>query len=86
MKVIKLNLNVSKITKEKLVKGEKGLYLNCALLETPDSKYGDDYMIVEEISKEEREAGQKGEILGNGKVFDGGGGKPSDEELNDLPF
>ena len=85
MKVIKLNLNVSKITKEKLVKGEKGLYLNCALIETPNSEYSD-YMIVEEISKEEREAGQKGEILGNGKVFEGGGGKPSEEELTDLPF
>jgi DNA-binding cell septation regulator SpoVG len=85
MKVIKLNLNVSKITKEKLVKGEKGLYLNCALIETPNSEYSD-YMIVEEISKEEREAGQKGEILGNGKVFEGGGGKPSEDELTDLPF
>jgi DNA-binding cell septation regulator SpoVG len=85
MKVIKLNLNVSKITKEKLVKGEKGLYLNCALIETPNNEYSD-YMIVEEISKEEREAGQKGEILGNGKVFEGGGGKPSEEELTDLPF
>ena len=57
-------IDVTKIDKAKLFKGEKGTYLDIVLIETPDSKYGD-YMIVQGVSKEERLAGKKGEILGN---------------------
>ena len=59
-------IDVTKIDKARLYKGEKGTYLSITLIPTPEGKYGD-YMIVEEISKEEREAGKKGTILGNAK-------------------
>ena len=71
--MIKAKINVSKIDKTKLYQGEKGKYLDIVLLETINGQYGD-YMIVQEISKEEREAGKKGAILGNGKIFTKGGG------------
>jgi hypothetical protein len=66
--VIKISIDVTKIDKEKLYTGKKGTYLDAALIPTPNNQYGDDYMIVQGISKEEREAGQKGNILGNAKL------------------
>lgn len=59
--MITVKIDVTKITKEKLYKGEKWTYLNVVLIETPQSQYGD-YMIVESITKEEKEKGIKGQI------------------------
>lgn len=71
--MIKLKLDVTKIEKARLFKGAKGTYLDAVLIETPNGKYGD-YMIVQEVTKEERQSGTKGPILGNGKIL---GQKPS---------
>jgi hypothetical protein len=68
MEIINGKLNVKLITKSRLFEGEKGTYLNFTLVPTPTSQYGD-YMIVEDITKEERLEGKKGVILGNCKVF-----------------
>ena len=42
--------------------------MNCALIwnESPD-KYGNDAMVVQQVSKEERQNGVKGNILGNAR-------------------
>ena len=66
--ILRLSLDVSKIDKSKLFKGKKGVYLNAAVLlkDEPD-QYGNDGMIVQDVSKEERENGDRGAILGNGK-------------------
>lgn len=93
MEVINCKINVETITKSKLFKGEKGTYLNFALVPTPNSQYGD-FMLVEDTTKEERESGTKGVIIGNGKKFqrgEGGGsgkasGTPLPEEDTSLPF
>lgn len=66
--IINLKIDVTKITKSRLFKGEKGTYLNCSLIPTPNSKYGE-YMIKEDTTKEERDNNIEGVILGNGKVF-----------------
>ena len=68
-KIIRLKLDVSKIDKTKLYKGEKGTYLSCTLLlNDAVDNYGNNGMIVQETTKEERDAGNKGAILGNCKV------------------
>jgi len=67
--MISISIDVSKIKKEKLYKGAKGLYLDAVLIETPDNQYGNDYMVVQSVSKEEREQGIRGEILGNAKII-----------------
>lgn len=93
MEVINCKVDVTKITKDKLFKGEKGTYLNFTLIPTPNSQYGD-FMLVEDTTKEEREAGTKGVILGNGKKFQRGEGsgaansnKPEAEDDGlGLPF
>lgn len=65
--MITAKINCSAIEKARLFKGEKGTYLDIILIDTPNGKYGD-YMIVQAVSKEEREKGIKGAILGNGKT------------------
>lgn len=70
--MIKLNINVAKIDKSKLFKGEKGTYLNAVLKDHPDD-YGNDGFIAMDTTKEERESGVRGEIIGKWKHV---GGKP----------
>lgn len=67
--MVKIKIDVSKIDKTKLFRGAKGVYLDCTLIETTNNQYGDDYMVVQDVSREERLAGKKGAILGNGKIW-----------------
>jgi len=63
------SINVMLIDKTRLFPGAKGKYLDFVLIELrePD-KRGNDYMIVESITKEEREKGIRGTILGNART------------------
>lgn len=74
--MITIKLNVLAIEKSRLFKGAKGTYLDAVLIETPQSQYGD-YMIVQSVTKEEREQGIKGPILGNAKIV---GQKPVQQQ------
>lgn len=67
--IIAIRINVKAIDKQRLFNGEKGVYLDCTLIPTPNSDFSD-YMVVENISKEERQAGKKGTILGNAKIIE----------------
>ena len=62
-------IDVTKIDKSKLYKGEKGTYLDLVFIPTPDNKFGHDYMIAQSLPKEDRESGDRGAILGNGKYL-----------------
>ena len=77
---VRLKVDVTKIDKALLFKGQKGVYLDATLWLSPEqeSQYGDHGMITQDVSKEAREAGEKGPILGNAKVFftEGGGTSP----------
>jgi len=67
---IAVKIDVTKIEKARLFKGAKGTYLD-ALLIPKRSDYGDDFMIVQSVSKEEREQGIKGPIIGNARYIKG---------------
>ena len=71
MKVgVTLKIDVTKIDKARLFKGSKGTYLDATVfIDDKGDKYGNNGMIVQNVSKEERDAGQKGAILGNAKIF-----------------
>lgn len=73
----KLKIDVTKIDKTALFKGEKGIYLDVTLLENRDGpdRYGNDGFIVQEISRERRDAGEKGPIIGNWKHAGQGAGR-----------
>lgn len=95
------SLDVSKISKDKLVKGEKGNYLNITIsVNDEEDSYKNLASIYESQTKEERKAKAPRNYLGNAKLVwssDGGstakqGGSkpapapaPSVEEEN-LPF
>lgn len=70
---ISCKINVSKINKDRLFKGAKGTYLDCVLIPSSNDQFGNDFMIIQGVTKEERLAGKKGEIIGNAKFF----GQPS---------
>ena len=68
---VSLKLDVTKIEKARLYKGDKGTYLDCIAFIDIDQKdqYGNSGMITQEVSKDEKAAGVKGPILGNSRVF-----------------
>jgi hypothetical protein len=74
---INCKINVSKLDKNKLFKGKDGFIADITLIETPNGKYGNNWMIVEDLKKEERGTDKKGTILGNGKNH-GWGDAPED--------
>ena len=84
---IAVKLDVTKIDKLKLYKGEKGTYLDAVIImkDEPD-QYGNIGMIVQSVTKEEREQGTRGSILGNVRYIQ----KPVQEQpkvdFDDLPF
>ena len=71
MSILKLKIDLKKIDKTKLFKAESGaVYLDCTVLLKDNGEvdsYGNNGMIVQEVSKADREAGLKGAILGNSK-------------------
>lgn len=77
-KLVKLKIDVTKIDKSLLFKGTKGTYLDATVfLEEDQDQYGNNGMITQEVSKEDRDKGVKGAILGNAKVVWEGQGKGS---------
>lgn len=80
--MITVKINLSKIDKDRLFKGEKGIYLDLVLIPTPNSEY-QDYLVKQNTTKEEREQGIELPIVGGAKNFST---KLSDEEKTDLPF
>ena len=68
---ISLSIDVTKIDKDRLIAGKKGTYLDAQVfinLAEAD-QYGNHGMITQSQTKQERQAGGQGAILGNGKIF-----------------
>jgi len=88
---VSVRIDVTKIDKDKLYKGQKGQYLDLTTFINLDEqdKYGNNGFISQSVSKEERDAGVKTPILGNVKVFYPASSAPSKQEdfaLEDDPF
>lgn len=68
---INVRIDVTKIDKARLYKGAKGTYLDMTTFVDTEKvdQYGDNGFISHSVSKEEREKGVKGGILGNCKLF-----------------
>ena len=69
--IIRASINLSKIDKSAFYVGKNGdKFLNITLLENRDGedKYGNHFFITQDLGKEARLAGKRGEILGNGKI------------------
>ena len=70
--MITAKIDCTKIDKSKLFLGKNGAkYLDIVLIESKNDQYGNDYMVVQSVSQEERAAGKRGAILGNAKILGG---------------
>jgi hypothetical protein len=93
-KILKCKLDLTKIDKSKLFKSEKtgAIYADVTILMKDEAdQYGNHGMIVQDIGKEAREAGQQGAILGNAKWLETKNDAPKafvpDDDSDDaLPF
>ena len=66
--ILGLNINLGKVDKGALFQGKTGTWLGMTiLLKQERDEYGNDGMIVQDIGKDRREAGERAEILGNAK-------------------
>lgn len=96
MKVgLSVRIDVTKIDKERLYKGEKGTYLDLTTFVDTASQdqYENNGFISQSVDKEEREKGVQTPILGNVKVFyTDGSEQPSTPQAKqevideDIPF
>ena len=91
MKVgLNISIDVSKIDKSRLYKGEKGNYLNLTTFVDIDNKdkYDNNGFISQSVTKEERTNGVQTPILGNVRVmYTDTGSAPAQAELEeDVPF
>jgi hypothetical protein len=96
-KLIALSIDVTKFDKSKLVKGKKGTYANITIsVNDEEDQFGNDVSVWESQSKEERDAKENRNFLGNGKTIwsseESAPKKPSgkkvavEEEDDLLPF
>ncbi len=90
--MITASIDVTKIDKNKIVVGKKGgKYINLVLIENRNGvdKYGNDGFIAQETTKEERNAGKRGAILGNYRLKSPNGGaapaRPSKQDSEEKP-
>lgn len=67
--IISASIDVSKLPKEKFVKGKKGVYYNFTISVNDETRYGSNVSLTDSQTKEEREAGKPKDYLGNGKVI-----------------
>lgn len=69
--MITLSIDVTKLDKLRFKpvtrkSGEKAIFAELVLIETPNGEFGD-YMVKQSVSKQEREGGVQLPILGNGR-------------------
>ena len=62
--IMRLSIDVTKIDKNHFYNGSKGTYLDVLMIPTPNSQY-DTHMLKQSVSKEQREAGAEGPIIGS---------------------
>lgn len=75
--MISLSVDVTKIPKDKIKVKPTGKYLDLVLFDKPDIERGNDGFVAVSVSKEERERGERGPILGNWRHI---GQKPTQEK------
>jgi len=91
-------IDVTKLDKGHFFKGQKGIYADLVLIPNKDGvdQYGNDGFVSQGVSKEAREKGEKGKIVGNYKKVNRGGDKaepkptakvqPDFDNQDDVPF
>jgi len=99
--IVKASIDLTKIPKDKIIKGKKGQYINVVVNVNNDTdKFGNQASVVVDQTKEERDAKAPKVYLGNGKIVwsDGQFADPAPRDMShqgapqpttasdDLPF
>jgi hypothetical protein len=93
--MIAVKINVTKIDKAAIYVGERGKYVDLLLIENKEGQdqYGNDGFVSQGLTKERREAGERGPIIGNWKRLKTQAKPkatptkpPVDEGEQDVPF
>lgn len=83
--VVNFSLDVSKLPKEKMIKGKKGTYINLsASINDETNDFGQNVSIFVAQSKEDRDSKQAKSYVGNGKVVWTDGSCAKAEYQNEL--
>lgn len=77
-KKISVSIDLTKINKQHLFEGKKGVYMDVTIVPTPDNQYGNDYLVSQYLGKGQ----ERGPILGNGKDLNFG----NDSDSNSAAF
>lgn len=97
-----LKISVTRILKEHLYQGKSGKYLDLAIWPNKDGadQYGNTHFVTQSVSKEEREKGVRGPIVGNARIESTAAPRPTaavppapsappaeaEEPFDDVPF
>lgn len=83
--VLVARIDIKKIDMAKVYKGKKGDYVDLILImREEEDQYGNDGFVAQSVTKEEREQGVRGNIIGNVRYINTD--KKIDEYNTDLPF
>lgn len=93
-KLINISIDVTKLDKTKFIAGQKGTYANITVeVKDEADQFGNNASAWQSQSKEEREAKQNRNYLGNGKIIwsnDSNTSAPmntsNNNAVDDLPF
>jgi hypothetical protein len=66
--LVNFSLDLSKLPKDKIIKGKKGQYINITASVNDETKFGNNVSFFVSQSKEERENKENKLYVGNGKV------------------
>ena len=87
--MISLSIKTEKLEKEHIIQGKSGKIVAVVLFENKDGKgqYGDDGFVVQSVSKEARENGVRGPIVGNWRYIGAGSNRNTQpEDSGNDPF
>lgn len=92
--MISLSIKTYELDKEHIIQGKNGKIVSVVLFENKDGKgqYGDDGFVVQSVSKELRDKGVRGPIVGNwryiGQGASAGSNRNNQPEVadEDVPF
>lgn len=66
--LVNFSIDLTKISKDQIIEGTKGKYVNLTASINEDSRFGNNVSFFLSQSKEQREAKEPKNYLGNGKV------------------
>ena len=69
--LIRVELNLKKLDKDRFIEGRNGTYIDLMLIPTPNARFGTTHMIVHNLKKDERMPSEYRKPVGSATEFTG---------------